>query len=400
MDLRACLLALVGASAGLWAGTAPASAQAGLETAATHAVIMDYETGQVLFSKNADEPTAPASMTKLMTALIAFELIKDGSMALTDLVTVPTDAWRRGGFASGSSTMCLEPGEKVSVLDLLRGIIVLSGNDASIALATHIAGSEPGFAQMMNRRAAQLGFNEGTNFVNATGWPDEGHVVSARDLATIGRLLIQDHPELYRLYAEREFGFCTEAPQNRYNRNPLLTAGADGLKTGHTSVSGYGVVGSKQEGKQRRIIVVNGLESEAARAREARKVMNAAFREFRVAEVFRADQRVASAPVYMGDATSVALVIQDGVTIGYPRRATTGVSAHVDLPRPLKAPVAAGEPVGTLVVTTPGGETIERTVYTRSAVGRLGARDRALAALVHLIRARGKNDEAAANVDG
>ena len=382
------LAALMGAS--LSAAPAAAQAGAGLATEATHAVIMDFATGQVLFSKDADVPMPPASMSKLMTMLVVFDRIKQGSLSLDDEFIVSEDAWRRGGFASGSATMCLQPRERVRVGDLIRGVIVLSGNDASIVLAEGLSGSEAAFAEEMQVRGEEIGLTA-ASFRNATGWPDPEHRVSALDLARIARRLIADHPDLYQIYAEREFGWCTESPDNRYNRNPLLGTfdGADGLKTGHTSESGYGLVASAARGEERRIVVFNGMPTNAARAREAQRLLTAAFRDFRVHDVFAAGDTVADAPVFMGEAARVPLIVQEPVTVAYHRRAAGDVSARIDLDAGLKAPITAGDPVGVLTVEVPGAEPITRTVTAGADVARLGMRGRAVAALVHLIRSQG-----------
>jgi len=371
----------------------PATAQdSPLETAATHAVIMDYETGIVLYSKDGNEPMPPASMSKIMTILHVMDLISAGSLSLDTEFEVSEDAWRRGGFASGSSNMCLEPRQRVSVEDLIRGVIVLSGNDAAIVLAQGISGSEPAFAAELNEKAIYMGL-ENAHFANATGWPHAEHRVSARDLAEIARVTIAEHGDLYAIYAEREFDWCVSSPSNRFNRNPLLgvVAGVDGLKTGHTEESGYGLVASGVRNGVRRIVVFNGMTSQRGRANEAERLMRAAFADFRVATPFSDNQEVGEVPVFMGEADSVPVRIGDGVTIGYHRRSARDVAARLVYDGPLRAPISAGDEVGMLVLEVPGGETVERTIYATTDVAQLGLMGRAKAGLVHLIRSTNDN---------
>jgi len=382
----AATLIAAGAAAALT--SPPANAQdSPLETAATHAVIMDYETGIVLYSKDGDTPMPPASMSKIMTILHVMDLLESGSITLDTEFEVSEDAWRRGGFASGSSNMCLEPRQRVSVEDLIRGVIVLSGNDASIVLAQGISGSEPAFADELNDKADDMGL-ENSHFANATGWPHPEHRVSAHDLAEIARVTIAEHGDLYAIYAEREFDWCVSSPSNRFNRNPLLglVPGVDGLKTGHTEESGYGLVASGVRNGVRRIVVFNGMTSQRGRANEAERLMRAAFADFRVATPFADNQEVGQLPVFLGEADAVPVRIAEGVTLGYHRRSARDVSARLVYEGPLRAPISAGDEVGKLVLEVPGGETVERTIYAAADVAQLDLVGRAQAGLVHLIR--------------
>ena len=265
------------------------------ETTADHALIMDNETGIVLFEKDAENPMIPASMTKIMTAYMVFERLSDGRLSEDDTFTVSERAWREGGWASGGSTMGLAIGSEVSVIDLLRGMIVQSGNDACIVLAEGISGTEEAFASEMTARAQELGLST-ASFRNATGLLAEDHEISAYDLARLADLVIQQFPEYYALYNVRDF---TWSGIRQPNRNPLLSRfqGADGLKTGHLEASGYGLVGSAIVDGERRTIVINGLESESARAQEAERMMRSAFREFSVATPYAAGDALGSVPV-------------------------------------------------------------------------------------------------------
>ena len=364
---------------------APALAQGGFQTDATHAVIMDYETGEVLFDHNGDEAMPPASMSKMMTVLMVLEAIESGSLSLDDELPVSVDAWRRGGAASGSSTMFLEVNSRARVEDLLHGVIIQSGNDACIVLAEALGGSERAFADMMTDRAHELGLTS-ASFANATGWPDPGQMISARDLAELARILIRDHPDYYGLWSEREF---TYNGIRQYNRNPLLGVffGADGLKTGHTEDSGYGLVGSAERDGERRIIVFNGMESNAARANEAERMMRAALSDYGVYHLLQeGDLLEHRAPVFMGEAESVGLQVQADVSAGLHRRARRDLVVSVNYEGPLVAPVAAGDVVGTVRVEAPGYDAREYPLVAAEDVARKGLMGRIGAALAHMIR--------------
>jgi serine-type D-Ala-D-Ala carboxypeptidase (penicillin-binding protein 5/6) len=365
----------------------PGLAQSGFSTEATHAVIIDAQSGTVLFDKNASEPMPPASMSKLMTIYVTFKRIKDGRLKLTDTFTVSEDAWRRGGWASGSSNMCLKPKDVVSIEDLVRGVIILSGNDASIVLAEGISGSEAAFSMEMEAHARALGL-ETASFRNATGWPDPEHLISARDLALLARAIIIEFPDLYAIYSEREFDYCASSPANRFNRNPLLGSfvGADGLKTGYTQESGFGLVGSAVQNGERRIFVFNGMKSQAERAREAQRMMTAAFRDFAMARPFRDGDTVEAVPVFMGKRSSVDVQALQGIAFGYPRGDAGKLKSRLVLFEPLVAPIAAGQVVGEVRIMQ-GDEVIASTpAIAGQAVARLGAPARALEALIGLIR--------------
>lgn len=364
---------------------APALAQNTYETDASHAVIMDFETGTILFSKNGDEPMPPASMSKMMTVLMTLEAIESGSLSLDDELPVSEEAWRRGGAASGSSTMFLDVNSRARVEDLLRGVIIQSGNDACIVLAEAIGGSEAAFADMMTQRARELGL-ENAHFANSTGWPDPDHMVSAEDLARIAQILIRDHPDFYGIWAEREF---TYNGIRQYNRNPLLGvfSGADGLKTGHTEDSGYGLVGSAERDGERRIIVFNGMDSNAARAAEAERMMRAALTDYGVYALFAAGDTVEhEAEVFMGTASTVALRVDEDIAVGLHRRARRDMTVSVNYDGPVSAPIAEGDVIATLTVEAPGMEPQDFPLAAADDVPRKGLMGRIGAALVHMIR--------------
>lgn len=366
-------------------------ARSPLDTEASHLVIMDYETGMMLYDIDGEAPMPPASMSKLMTVLMAFEAIERGSLSLEDELPVSEYAWRTGGAATGGSTMFLEVNSRARVIDLLRGVIVQSGNDACIVLAEAISGSEARFAEDMTERARELGLDSAT-FRNATGLPDPEHRISARDLAEIARIIIRDHRDLYELFAETDF---TWNGIRQYNRNPLLGvfSGADGLKTGHTEESGYGLVASAERDGVRRIVVFNGTDSIGERASEAERLMRAAFSDFRVATLYEAGDYVIDIPVALGEAETVGAAVADEITFGYHRRAARDLHVEAVFEGPLSAPVAAGDVVGALIVELPGAPSRTVDLVATDDVARAGMFARAQAALVHLIRESGASAE-------
>ncbi|MEM6308428.1 MAG: D-alanyl-D-alanine carboxypeptidase family protein [Pseudomonadota bacterium] len=326
------------------------------ETRAGSAFVIDQNTGTVLLSKNADAPLPPASMSKLMTLYVAFEAIREGQLSMTEKLPVSQHAMNYGG-----STLFLQAGERVEVEDLIRGIIVLSGNDACAVIAEALSpdGTEAGFARMMTRRAIDMGMTNST-FMNSNGWPQAGHLMSARDLALLAHRLITDFPEFYPMFAETEFLFDAKESQNRFNRNPLLRLGigADGLKTGHTQEAGYGLTGSAKQGNRRIIFVVSGLQSEKARAEEAEAIVNWAFRQFAEFPLVKGGDRVAEAPVWMGETQKVGLVPRDDLSVLLPLRGGRSVEAEVVYSGPIQAPITKGQVLGELVFTPDGLEEV------------------------------------------
>ncbi len=323
-----------------------------LETSARAAYVYDQTTGTVLLAKDADIPLPPASMSKLMTIYMAFEAIADGRLTIDDTLPVSAHAASFGG-----SSMFLDTTDRVRVEDLLRGVIVLSGNDASVVLAEALSpdGTEAGFSRMMTERARQLGM-ENSVFVNASGWPAAGHRMSVEDLGILASRLITDFPTFYPLFAETEFPFDNRVPSNSQNRNPVLTLGigADGLKTGHTMEAGYGLVGSAVQGNRRVIFVITGIDTARDRAEESERIVNWAFRQFAERDVATAGTQIATADVWMGAAQSVGLTVAEDLRLLVPALHSGAVDAQVVFDGPLQAPVTAGQPVGELIVTLDG----------------------------------------------
>ncbi len=318
------------------------------ETRAKAAFVLDQTTGTVLMDKNADEALPPASMSKLMTLYMAFEAVRDGRLSMEEKLPVSQHAMSYGG-----STMFLDTTDRVKVVDLIRGIIVLSGNDACAVIAETLSpdGTEAGFARQMTLRARQMGMTNST-FANSNGWPAAGHRMSMRDLALLANKLISDFPEFYPMFSETEFAFDGRAPRNTQNRNPLLKLGigADGLKTGHTQEAGYGLVGSARQGQRRVIFAMSGLESAGARAEVSEQIVNWAFRQFSEQKLLRAGKRVAQADVWMGNAPRVGLVAEKDVDVLLPVIGGKDVEAEVVYNGPIQAPITKGQQLAELVL--------------------------------------------------
>lgn len=325
-----------------------ALAQAEFDTKAKFAVLMDYESGTVIFQKDADAALEPASMTKLMTLAVVFNEIRAGRVSLDDEFFVSENAWRTGGAASGGSTMFAELNSQIRVEDLVRSVIIQSGNDAAIVLAEGIAGSESTFALMMNELANDLGL-EGSNFTNSTGLPDPNEYSTARDLAELARYLIREFPEYYHYFSEPSMEWNGI---NQANRNSLVEMGigVDGLKTGHTEAAGYGSVTSTDQGDRRLIAVVHGLGSMRERTEEARKLLTWGARAFERFTPYAEGQVVAYADVYGGASPNVGLVGQGEIALYLPRGSRQCLSATVNYEAPLMPPVRAGDRIAELRV--------------------------------------------------
>ncbi len=322
---------------------------AAFETVARAALVFDQSSNTVLLSKNETMPIPPASMSKLMTLNMLFEALQDGRVTLETLFTVSAKASQKGG-----SKMFLRPGERVSVENLIRGIIVHSGNDACIVVAENLAGSEADFARIMTNRALKLGMKNSI-FANSTGWPDPNQKMSAEDLVLLASRLITDFPVLYEYFREDSFVWADIA---QANRNPLLKLGigADGLKTGHTIEAGYGLVGSARQGDRRVIVMISGMESSEERAQEAERLMNWAFRQFSETTLFKAKKIIAEARVWFGQRDSVGLVSPTDIIALVPYESKDDVKLSVTYNSPLQSPVHKGDEVARLTVEIPGLE--------------------------------------------
>jgi len=356
----------------------PASTPIGpVDTVAKWAVIIDFNTGATLLEKDADVPMTPSSMTKLMTMYIVYGLLKAGRLQLDQELMVSERAWRMGG-----SKMFVQIGTQVRVEDLIRGVIVDSGNDACVVFAEAIAGSEEQFAELMNQKAHELGL-QNSHFRNANGWPDPEQRMSARDIAMLARRLIQDFPEYYRYDSEKTFKYNGIEQQNR---NPLVQKGvADGLKTGHTDDGGYGLVASSQRDRRRVVLVLNGMTSMRQRAEESERLMDWAFREFEDVTLFTAGDTVEQAPVWLGTSATVPLVGGRDLVVTMPRGWQNRAKVTLDYASPVPAPVVRGSTLGRLTVTGQGVPDLQIPLLAGADVPRLSLPGRAWAVLAHYV---------------
>ena len=365
--MRRTVLSLLAAGmASALALASPARAQS-FQTAAPHAILIDADSGSVLFEKAADERFSPASMAKLMTTDIVFDALKSGRLSMDTEFTVTEDAWKRGGAGGGGSSMFAQVNSRIKMSDLLRGLVVQSGNDAAITIAENMAGTEEAFAGLMNQRAKEIGLTNST-FRNATGYSAPDQKVTARDMAKLAIHLIDTYPDLYKIFSEREFTWNKIRQQNR---NPLLTLdiGADGLKTGFLEESGYALTGSAVQNGQRLVLVVSGLKTARDRASESRKLMEWGFRAFEPRQVFAPGETVVEASVYGGDAGSVPLVAKKPVRVLLPRGASDKVSAKVVYQGPLVAPITEGQQIGVLRVQRGDTVALDLPLYAGASVG-------------------------------
>ncbi len=349
-----------------------------IDSPAREAILIDAQTGAILFEKNADEMMPPASMSKLMTLFMVFERLRDGSIALEDTMRVSEAAWRMGG-----SRMFVEHNSRVAVSDLLRGVIVQSGNDASVVFAEGLAGSEEAFAEEMTRRGRQIGLTRSV-FRNSTGWPDPDHRTTARDLSTLARHIIQVFPEYYEIFQEKEFTYNNI---RQGNRNPLLykDIGADGLKTGHTEESGYGLVASAMRKGRRLILVINGLESVSQRSQESERLLDIGFREFNNFPMFLANEVVEDAQVWLGSEPTVSLVLEESLLLTMSRKTRREMKVTVVYDSPIAAPIEKGARLAQLRVEGPNMEPVIRDLVAAVEVDRLGFVGRLGAAISHIV---------------
>lgn len=341
-----------------------------IETKAKNLILMDFDTGQYLYTKDAEKMIPPASMSKLMTIYMIFEKLKDGSLSMDDTFTVSENAWRKGGAASGSSTMFLNIGEKVRVGDLIHGIIIQSGNDACIVAAENISGSEEDFAAAMMEKAQKLGLHN-SSFANATGWPHPDQKMSVEDLAKLARIIIKEFPDYYYLFSEKNY---THNNIKQGNRNPLLYSmpEADGLKTGHTEEAGFCLTGSAKRGDRRLISVMSGLSSNKERSEEAEKIMNWGFREFDNYKVLKQGQKIAEIPVWFGTEKNVDLLVNQDVLRTIKKSKTSKVRMTAVYDKPVKAPVKQGDKLGFVRVEVPGAQTEEIPLIANKDISKVG----------------------------
>lgn len=347
--MKSLLFAFVCGLAGAMSVALSASA---FQTTARSAIVIDHGTGIDLMEKNADARIQPASMSKLMTLYMLFEALDDGHLTLDDKLPVSSYAMSFKG-----SSMFLDRNDRVRVEDLIRGIIVLSGNDACVVVAEALSpdGSAEGFAQLMTQRGREIGLKD-SNFKNSNGWPDPDHYMTARDLGALTRSLLLEFPHYYHYFAEQEFGFDERVPSNRYNRNPLLKLdiGADGLKTGYTSDAGYGLVGSAMRGKRRVVFVLAGMSSLEERSEEAERLVTWYSFQFEDLTAFKEGEEVVQSPVAGGKALTIPLTVREDVTLPIPNAAQDAPVAVAELDAAPQAPIQAGDVLGTLVVHIPG----------------------------------------------
>ncbi|MEC8876541.1 MAG: D-alanyl-D-alanine carboxypeptidase family protein [Pseudomonadota bacterium] len=345
---------------------------------AKQAVLIDADTGYVLYEKNADELTAPSSMSKMMTIYLIFEKLQNGTLSLTDQLEVSKAAWAKRG-----SRMFLEENSQVSVEDLLRGIIVQSGNDACVVIAEAFSGTEENFSEELNIKARGIGL-ENSNFTNSTGWPDEGHLSTARDLSIIAIKTVQNFPEYYHFYAEESFEYNGI---NQRNRNTLLNkpVGVDGLKTGHTEAGGYGLAASALRKNQRLIMVINGLTSNKERTAEAIKLLEWGYRNFTNFDLLKEGMTVLQAKVWLGDKKTVPLIIDKDTKITIPSKSRDKLQFKIEYDSPISAPIEEGTKIAELEITAPGIDSLRIPLYAGSTITSLGPLSKLLSVVDYLV---------------
>ena len=350
----------------------------GIDTQATHALVLEAETAAVLLDKGAEDRIPPASMSKVMTAYVVFSMLKEGRAKLEDELPVTERAWRTGG-----SKMFVPLGGRIKIGDLLRGMIVQSGNDACVVLAEGLGGSEAAFIELMNAKAKEIGLT-GSHFANVDGLPSPDHYMTARDLATLALRTIKDFPEYYHYYSEKEFGFNNIT---QGNRNPLLykELGADGLKTGHTDEAGYSLLASLKRDKRRIILVLSGLPTMKARAQEGERLAEWAFREFNNYQLFSAGDKVDDAEVWLGTEPKVPITVEKDVVVTLPRKSRKEMKVTASYSKPFPAPVRKGQTVGKLVVMAPETAAVEVPLVAAANVDRMGPIGRIAMEAAHLI---------------
>ena len=348
-----------------------------IESIAKTALLIDLSTGEVLLDKNSDKKTYPSSMTKIMTALMAFEKIKDGTLSMDQEFLISKKAWKMGG-----SKMFIEVDKKVKVSDLLLGVVVQSGNDASIAIAEGISGSEETFAIEMNNLGKKIGLNN-TNFTNSSGWPNDNHYTTAKDLAKVAQYTLNEHPELYEMYAITEF---TYSGIKQDNRNPLLYSfeGADGFKTGHTQAAGYGLVGSAERGGRRLLLVLNGLETSRSRAQESLRLMDWGFNNFQLVDFYKQGEFVIEASTWLGKQEKVKLSSQQDISVSIPKTHISDMKVEVLVEEPIPTPISINDQVG-LVQISYADKKLQYPLLASENIEQKGFFSRITSALYYLV---------------
>ena len=353
-------------------------------TEAKHAILIDVASGATLYEHDAETRMPPASMAKIMTLAVVFDALKRGELTLKDELPMSINAWKKGGGTSGGSTMFIDPKtETVSVENLIRGVAIQSGNDASIVIAEGMSGNEESFATRMNTFAKSIGMTD-SNFTNATGLPDPDQYTTARDLSILGRHVIHEYPDLYKIYSEPEF---TWNKIRQFNRNPLLKSkiSGDGIKTGFTKESGYGIVGSVVQDDRRLLLVINGLKTRKARSEEARRMLSWGFRSFETRPIFSKGEVIGGAKVFGGTQGRVDVIAKQPVAVLLPKGSNGRLTAKVHYKGPLVAPVEAGQPAGKLIVKLDGKVVSSTEVFTNDDVEKGELHQRALDAIFELM---------------
>lgn len=353
-------------------------------TEAKHAILIDVASGATLYEHDAETRMPPASMAKIMTLAVVFDALKRGELTLKDELPMSINAWKKGGGTSGGSTMFIDPKtETVSIENLIRGVAIQSGNDASIVIAEGMSGNEESFATRMNTFAKSIGMTD-SNFTNATGLPDPDQYTTARDLSILGRHVIHEYPDLYKIYSEPEF---TWNKIRQFNRNPLLKSkiSGDGIKTGFTKESGYGIVGSVVQDDRRLLLVINGLKTRKARSEEARRMLSWGFRSFETRPIFSKGEVIGGAKVFGGTQGRVDVIAKQPVAVLLPKGSNGRLTAKVHYKGPLVAPVEAGQPIGKLIVKLDGKVVSSTEVFTNDDVEKGELHQRALDAIFELM---------------
>lgn len=354
-----------------------------IDTKAKNMILVDFETGEYMYEKDISQPIPPASMSKLMTVYMIFDKLRDGSLSLEDTFRVSENAWRKGGAASGGSTMFLAIGDEVTIDQLLKGIIIQSGNDACIVAAENIAGDEDSFVEMMNIKARELGMNNST-FANVTGLPHPDHRMSVEDLAILARKIIEEFPQFYHLFSQKEFVYNGI---KQGNRNPLLYSMpyADGLKTGHTDEAGFCLTASAKKGDRRIIGVMTGLKSNKERSDEADKMMSWAFREYDNYKLKQKGDKIADIPVWYGESKTVPMVLSEDIIKTLKKSVRNDVKMIASYDKPVKAPVNMGQQLGVLKIEVPDVKTYEVPLVAGQTINKVGVLGKIKANIKYLL---------------